>query len=127
MALLSALALIVTQEGATKPKTVELDLTTKKRVTVRGQLTETNDPPSYTFRAKKGTRLKVTLKTKKGSKAVLHWSIAFPSGETFGSGKGFDPFDGRLTEEGTYTLGIHVNNMASDGRSAKYTLTVARN
>lgn len=118
-----AASFALAQDTVAPPR--KLDLARKRKVVVIGELKEGKAAPSYSLVGKKGTKLRIQLKDLKGSKAVTYYTITFPNGETFG-GKGFDPFLGRLTEDGTYVIDIHVNNMASDGHTGRYRLTVSR-
>jgi len=85
----------------------------------------------YVFKARAGQRLKIDLEeiAPRGHNAddtlVTMYHITFPSGKAYGM-KGYDPFDGRLTETGVYHVTVQVNTMASEGNSGRYRLTLVR-
>ena len=85
----------------------------------------------YVFNARAGQRLKIGLEeiAPRGHNAedtlVTMYHITFPSGQAYGM-KGYDPFDGKLTETGVYHVTVQVNTMASEGNSGRYRLTLVR-
>jgi len=104
----------------------------QNRIVVTGSLSQKGtNTREYSLAAKAGQRLKIALQDLKprGSKPfdtlVSMYHITFPSGKKYGM-KGYDPFDGRLTETGLYHITVDVNLMASNRTQGKYRLTLTR-
>lgn len=117
-------ALLAQDPRAIDYRPVVIDLHRRKTV-VTGKVKQGEEPPAYQFKAKKGQWLRITLRDLQRDGLVTFYSIQFPSGAEYG-GKGYDPYQGRLTETGTYVIRIHVNNMASNGDSGRFRLTLTR-
>ena len=120
-----AVVLLGQDPAAIDYRPLVLDISKRRKTVVTGDVKQGAEPPAYEFKAKKGQRLKITLKDLQPDGLVTFYSIQFPSGAEFG-GKGYDPFKGRLTETGTYVVRIHVNNMASNGDSGRFRLSLTR-
>lgn len=93
------------------------------RVVVFGVLTDRAGHRNYVLRGVRGERIALRLRnlTKDGVVATYH--ITFPSGKQYGL-KGYDPFDGRLTENGDYQITVGTNSMASNGPIGRYALDI---
>jgi hypothetical protein len=97
-----------------------------KKLVFNAKLTRAIDAHVYTYAAKKGSHLKIDLESTSGMNSVVPmYHIEFPSGKAFGQ-KGYDPFNGKLTETGTYKIVVEVNQMASNGDRGTYRLTLKR-
>jgi len=87
--------------------------------------------PDYVFTAKAGQKLEIGLKAlrlpgqKAGDMIAVMYHITFPSGKQYGM-KGYDPFDGRLTETGRYHITISINQMATNAERGRYRLDLTR-
>lgn len=92
------------------------------RATVAGKVGK-GDNPAYWFQAQAGQKLTYAFHQPKSSGLALTWTILFPSGKSFGT-KGLDPFDGKLTESGKYTIVVGRNNMASNSMSGPFQMTL---
>ena len=96
------------------------------KVLLIGRLSTSHPERTYRLMAKKGQHLKIDLLSLGGENGlVAMYHITFPSGKQFGE-KGYDPFDGMLTETGTYHISVDVNQMASNSTSGKYRLILSR-
>ncbi len=93
------------------------------KVVLVGSLTRNHPVHVYSLIGKRGQRLKIDLVDL--GKLVSMYHITFPKGATFGM-KGYDPFNGKLTENGVYKIEIDVNQMATLATSGKYRLTLTR-
>lgn len=97
-----------------------------KHLVLRGVLSVQRPKVAYVGWFKKGEVLTVSVSgTRKSEAIVPSWHITFPDGKDYG-GKGYDPFDGRLTESGRYRITINVNQMASTGRRGAYKVILKR-
>jgi hypothetical protein len=96
------------------------------RLVVSGTLSTHHSSHAYRLTAHAGTRLKIGVTTSGGINGIVAmYHIVFPSGKTFGE-KGYDPFDGKLTETGRYHIVVEVNQMASNASHGRYRLTLQR-
>ena len=97
----------------------------KHRLVIEGAITE-HSRPNYVLYAKAGQHLGIEVRNVAPEEGLVTiWHVTFPSGEQFGT-KGYDPFDGRLTETGPYVISINVNNMATEARTGRFRLTLTR-
>lgn len=94
-----------------------------RSLSVVGHLTRRTPSHEYLLSANRGSRLSIDVAGRRGLAVMYH--IVFPSGKTFGQ-KGYDPFDGHLTETGTYRLVVDVNQMATEAISGSYKLMLRR-
>lgn len=95
-------------------------------IVYNGKMTRAIGAHVYTYAAKKGSHLKIDLATTSGmNNLVVMFHIEFPSGKAFGQ-KGYDPFNGKLTETGTYKIVVDVNQMASNSDHGAYRLSLKR-
>lgn len=103
----------------------------QKRIVIYGFISPRRRSLAYTLYARRGGHLKITLRDlvppgrRPYDVLVTTYHITFPSGKQYGL-KGYDPFDGRLTETGVYRLHVGVNLMASNRRSGRFHLTLSR-
>ena len=103
----------------------------QSRLVVRGFLGGRQGEQDYGFSGKAGQRMHITVDDipppdyERNDGLVTLYHITFPSGKQYGQ-KGYDPFDGRLTETGTYRITIGINNMATNSRHGRYRITLTR-
>lgn len=100
------------------------------RISIRGTLSVSGQRPIYSYYAKAGQLLMIDLqdiapKNDHQGHLVSMYHIMFPSGKQYGM-KGYDPFEGRLTETGFYYIVLNINQMASTGKKGEFRLTLKR-
>jgi len=88
-------------------------------------------PHDYVFTARAGQKLDIRLKAlqlpgqKAGDTVAVLYHITFPSGKQYGM-KGYEPFDGRLSQTGAYHITISINQMATNAEQGRYRLDLTQ-
>lgn len=99
--------------------------TGSKSIVLKGRI-KLGQEKAYSLIISAPMKIKVTLKDGKKNGLVSSWHVAYPNGDTYGNGKGWDQFDGKLPAKGEYTFYVGVNQMASNAKSGSYTLTITK-
>ena len=103
----------------------------RSRLVVLGFLDDRQGERDYTFAGKAGQRFHIAVDDirppdhKRNDALVTLYHLTFPSGKQFGQ-KGYDPFDGRLTETGTYRITVGINEMATNARRGRFRMILTR-
>jgi hypothetical protein len=103
----------------------------QRRIVVIGSFSPRHRPADYTLFAHAGQRLRIRLQDlvlpghNANNMLVTMYHITFPSGKQYGM-KGYDPFPGRLTQNGVYRITVEANQMASNSNVGRFRLTLMR-
>ena len=97
----------------------------KHKIVIKGKLDRHHSSHSYLLHGKHGEKVSIGLHDVNPKSIVALYSITFPNGTTYGM-KGYPPYQGTLTQTGTYKLTVNVNSMASNGTHGKFVLTLRK-